>query len=144
MQERDCEACGRPIRARKLTARKRFCDRVTCVRARARSRQRAHRADGPDLALVPPPGVEVPTQIPTMVEATRHLLEENGKLTSPLGVNAMILAARLDDPANDSASGLAALSRQHIAVLDAILDGADGAEDQLEKLRRQREERGQP
>lgn len=79
-------------------------------------------------------------EVVSAVEATRQALEEADRLSSAAGVNALLLAAKLD-AGGDTGSAMAALSKQHLAALDEALKGARVASNPLDELRERRERR---
>ena len=127
---RACESCG--VEFEPSNRRQRFCG-TTC-------RVRAHKAqvDVSRLAVVAAivaSGIEHP-----VVAATRGQLEEAGRLGTPLGANALLVAERLalSMQSADSGSAFAAVSRQHAAILTEALRGAVKAGDQVDDLRTRR------
>lgn len=59
---------------------------------------------------------------------------------TPAGVNALLLAAKLD-AGGDTGSAMAALSKQHLAALAEATKNHKGAADPLDELRARREAR---
>lgn len=120
---RACEACGREFEAK--NRRHRFCS--TACRSRGR-----------DGATVVPLGTDSAPD--SLEDVTRRQLAEVGRESSPEGVNALLLARRLDH-GGDTGSAIAALSRQHMAALEAALDDVPPAGDKVDELRKRREQR---
>ncbi|HVM10333.1 MAG TPA: hypothetical protein VM345_17880 [Acidimicrobiales bacterium] len=126
------------------SSRSRYCDDGEC--RRARERQRKRRRSGSSSAGTPkskPPAIPPGSSpVPSLVEVTRRVLEEAKRADSPAGVNALALAARIDAPQFDTAAGLAALSKQHLAALAVALDGAARTGvDPLDEVKAMREKR---
>lgn len=79
-------------------------------------------------------------EVVTLVGATRASLEAAGRESTPAGVNALLLAAKLD-LGGDTGSAMAALAKQHLAALEEALKGAPVADDQVDELRARRAKR---
>lgn len=76
----------------------------------------------------------------TIAAATLVELEKFGKLASPEGQTALALAARLD--ANDDpGSAMAAMAKEHRAIMGEITRSATAKDDPIDELRRRRERR---
>lgn len=119
---RACEACGRSFQAK--NDRHRFCS--------ASCRQRGHRG----ASVVPldgagEQGVEA---------ATRARLEDAGRVSSPEGMSALLLARKLDQ-GGDTGSAMAALAKQHLSSLEAALRDVEVAGDPVDELRSRRQRR---
>lgn len=71
--------------------------------------------------------------------ATEKWLEDVGGLDTALGQQALVLARRIDSPA-ENGSGVAALSREFREVLRAV--GGKREADPLDELRARRDRRG--
>lgn len=125
-----CEACDG-----EFEGRGRFCKRGDCTRARARARKRESR--GTVVELPAPDSSEVPSNY----TATLRALEAAERLGTPAGVNALTLAQRLDTATAESGSGIAALSKQHLAALEEATRNARVAADPVDELRARRERR---
>lgn len=69
---------------------------------------------------------------------TERALTDAGRIDTPLGAVAMVLAAKLDDPGLDTGSAIAALAKQHESTLEKALDGAQVVETPLERMKRAR------
>lgn len=147
-----CAECGNAFEAKRDTAR--YCS-TTC-------RVRAHRKKGPKLPAdvktalaersrtAEEAGPEVVTgrvviddepEVEGVAAATRKALRDGGVLFTPRGQSAMVLAQRLDAPMLDTGSAVAALVKQLEATLATALEGQAEEVDELEELRRRREER---
>jgi hypothetical protein len=126
---RNCNGCGRPYEAK--TARSLFCADVECVRTRARGRKRQER--GVVLELKPSTAT-----VGSVEEATRNALTSANRVDSPAGQSALILARRLDSASSDTGSSLAALAKQHLAVLEEATKNAPTAADTVDDLRARR------
>lgn len=120
---RNCDVCGKAYEAK--TKRSRYHSE-TC-------RKRAQRGG----TIVPLR--ERPT-VPSAFESTMQVLEMADRLSSPAGVNALLLAAKLD-AGGDTGSAMAALSKQHLAALEEALRDAPVAADPLDELRVRRQRR---
>lgn len=123
---RACEACGREFEVR--SSRHRFCSGTCRTRGRRGAKVVALDGDGGQDAGV------------SLEEATRRQLAPVGRESSPSGVNALLLARRLDE-GGDTGSAIAALSRQHLAALEAALEDVKVEGDPVDELRHRRERR---
>ena len=74
-----------------------------------------------------------------VAESTRLKLTEVGRLDSPLGQVAMVLARRIDNPGMDTGSSIASVARQYQLALEAATEGAKTAADPLDELRQRRD-----
>jgi hypothetical protein len=73
-----------------------------------------------------------------LVEVTERALEQAGKLDTPLGLIAMVIATRMGDFSPlDNAAGLVALSKELDRLLAITLKGAEEP-DELDELERRR------
>ena len=149
-----CAECHEPFEAKRSTAR--YCS--------DRCRVRAHRKKGPrmpspvnkaaaqataraalansDVSAAPPPIEDEDAPVLDTVEATvRAELAKAGKQGTVLGQAALVLARRLDLPSLDTGSAIAALVKQLAATLDAALADAEEDVDELELMRRRRQEK---
>jgi hypothetical protein len=124
MGRRGCEACGRSFVQK--SARQRFCS-TTC-------RSRGHRGGSvvPLRDSMPEPA--------SLVDVTRQALAEVGRESTPAGVSALLLAAKLD-LGGDTGSAMAALAKQHLAALEESLRGVPRADDRVDELRARRARR---
>jgi predicted nucleic acid-binding Zn ribbon protein len=121
-----CEQCGAPV-----AARSRFCTDVECKRVRARERKRASRGTVIELPAAP-------SVVSSVYAATLTALTSANRVDTPSGQSALILAGRLDSATSDTGSSLAALARQHLAVLDEALRDAPREADGVDELRARR------
>lgn len=146
--ERNCDACGRTYEAK--SKRSQFCADPECKRARARLRKRAQRSEHRDAEhaggkVIAFPGNEGPLEPLTVEAVTRAKLAAVGRLDHPAGVNALVLARRLDSANSDFSlelgGAVASLSKQHLAALAEALRGAEGQEDEVDRLRARRASR---
>ena len=92
-------------------------------------------------AAAPPDSSEGPGHRVTVESAVRAELERSGKVATVLGQAALVLARRLDLPAMDTGSAIAALVKQLETTLAAALADGPQESDELEELRRRREAR---
>lgn len=124
---RACDACGREFEAKRSNHR--FCS-ATC-RTRGKRGATVVALDGE--SAQGQGGV-------SLEEATRRQLAPFGREATPSGVNALLLARRLDQ-GGDTGSAIAALSRQHLLALESALEGAEPEGDPVDELRHRRERR---
>lgn len=114
-----CQVCDKELVGRQ----KKFCG----DRCFERARKRAKRARA---EAMPKPEVSA-------LATTRRVLEEADRLETPAGANAMLLAAKLD-ACTDTGSAMAALSKQHLAALEAATKNATTTRTELDELRERR------
>lgn len=119
--QRACDSCGQRYEAARSTSK--FCS-PTC-------RQRSKRSGG----VVPLREIPAPL---SAVAVTRQALEQAERLNTPAGVNALLLAAKLD-AGGDTGSAMAALSKQHLAALAEATKGVKAVADPIDELRRRRD-----
>jgi hypothetical protein len=136
-----CEACKKRV---VKGPRARFCDATECQRARARDRRRKADLEARrQRAEAAPAGEETGSASPAggVFSATLSELTSSGRVHTPAGQNALALAIRIDNGAEDSGSSLAALSRQHLAALAEALKDLDKVGDLGDELSKRREKR---
>jgi len=156
---RDCKGCGRPF---DTAGKAKFCADVGCRRERDRVRKR--RQPGVVVAIpvaksrvlgsadpkvarsetVDSETSNFPTSSgdgPTVRSATFEALTSANRLDTPAGQLAMVLAERLSSASSDTGSSLAALAKQHLAVLAEALKGAPRQKTRLDELREEKERR---
>lgn len=128
---RACEQCGQSFDGK--TSRARYCSskcrrRANYTGAAARRRVLEHAP-----ATADPSAATVADAVLAVFRA--HRLEG-----SPRCMAALVLARRLDDPTTESGAGLAAVSKQLDALIDAALAAVptDQAADPLDVLRARR------
>ena len=110
-------------------------------KAAAQATARAALADS-DVSAAPPPIEDEDAPVLDTVEATvRAELAKAGKQGTVLGQAALVLARRLDLPSLDTGSAIAALVKQLAATLDAALADAEEDVDELEMMRRRKQEK---
>jgi hypothetical protein len=85
----------------------------------------------PVAAAAAPPSPSEPLAV--VAETTRKTLEAAKRANTPLGAIALELARNLADGGH-TAAGLAALSKELRATLDAALAGAPIADDEVDEL----------
>lgn len=142
MADRRCAACAKPLSS--SNPRKRFCD-STC---RANGAKR--RAKGVPEALVtvlPSAAADDVDQEPDehlergpVAAATLRELVEADRADSALGQSALALARRIDMGV-DTGSALASAAARHAELLAAATRGARRQETELDRVRRQRDEK---
>lgn len=117
-----CRACGASLEG---DARKRYCD--------DKCRQRGHR--GATVTEITPDPVDE-----SVAGSTRRTLEAAGRLDTPAGTAAMVIAGKLDR-GGDTGSAVAALVRELRASVAEALSEAEVPDDPVDDLTRKREER---
>lgn len=142
--ERACDVCGVAYVAKRAASR--YCGERCRKRAqrtgkvtplKQAAKPRGKRAPAEPVAG----GVEPAAAGPGAVEAaTLEILEAAGRLSTPLGQAALVLARRLDRPGLDTGSAIAGVARQLEATLTAALRGS-GAAAGPQKLRDELAER---
>ena len=154
--EMACYECGEVFEAKRDTAR--YCS--TRCRTRAHRKRKTNMPepvkqatasavagrlidhDGHDSREPPAEGHLIVDETPmTVHQATLDELMKAGKVATVGGQSALALARRIDNPALDTGSALAGMVRQLEATLASVLDEKEDAGDELDELRRRREER---
>jgi hypothetical protein len=131
--ERSCDFCGELYEAQRSSSR--FC----CSSCRVRSHVGETPASdvGVDAAVTALP---TPAPVVGAVEsATRKALEDAGKVETPLGQTALLLARDLDVSRPGATAAKASVAKQLAATLEAVTASAKPAADPLEELRKARE-----
>ena len=125
--ERDCVICGTGFVAR--NSRRRFCS--------DRCRKRAVRGGfGATVSAAKP---RTPSEPGEVEQATAEALRAVGRLGTPLGRVALVLARRLDAPDGESGSALASVAKQLTMTLAAATADVRPADDLLDELRIRRD-----
>lgn len=119
---RSCPVCGKSFVAQRATAK--YCS--SSCRGRAYAERAAAAPAVPAAALVPAPD--------GLAAAVRAQLDAAGRAGSPLGMQAVTLAARVESP-HETGAAVAALSRELRTVLDVALAGVAVAADPVDELR---------
>lgn len=132
-----------------MSQRQRSCDRCGRTYAYARSTSRycgsACRALGPapsgNVVALRTPGQTppAPTRETSTYDQAHAELAAAGRLDTLLGSALLRLATRIDANATDTGSALASMVKQLQATREAALDGAAGAADPVDELRRIRD-----
>jgi hypothetical protein len=125
--ERACVICGTGFVAR--NSRRRFCS--------DRCRKRAVR--GGFVAAVSAAEPRTPSGPGAVEQATGEVLRAVGRLGTPLGQVAVVLARRLDHPGADTGSALSAVARQLQVAMEAVTADVRPAMDPLDELRARRD-----
>lgn len=136
-----CEACKkRAVKGPRAS----FCAAPECERARARARRRKadlearqRRADDTRKAEEAPP-----TPAGGVFASTLFALQQAGRVHTPAAQQALTLATRLDNGAEDSGSSLAALGKQHLAALAEALRDLEAVDDPADELAQRRAAHG--
>jgi len=124
---RACDACGAKYEAKRATSR--YCS--------SRCRTRASRGTVTALRKQPAP----PPPTGTVRASTLAALTDAGRVDTPLGQTALVLAERLDSRA-DTGSAIASVAKQLQATLEAATANATLAVNPLDELRARRATRG--
>jgi hypothetical protein len=119
-----CAVCSEEFEAKRAA-------RMYCSGRCQKRAQRQPKAE-PAAAMPPDPDSE-------LWAATLNELTAAGRVSSPAGVAALILARRIDTPGSETGAGLAALVKQHGATLADALKGARAEVNPLDELRARRE-----
>ena len=131
---RPCDRCGREYDAERPSSR--YCTDKCRVEA-----SRARRRGLPVSVMAAVTELEPPIQAPSgLVSSTSAQLEAAGRLGSPMGQAALVLAARIES-GHEHGSAVAALTRELRSTLEAALDGVRPAADAVDELRLRREQR---
>lgn len=137
--QKTCAACGASFEAKRASARS--CSERCKKRLQRRPGGTATKVV--ELKTDPVPGPTAGQGGPEgpVSAATRTELASAGRLESPGGQAALMLARRIDQPHMETGSGLAALVREHRATLADAVKDAEKAADPLDELRLRRERR---
>ena len=127
--ERACDSCGAPYSARSPLSR--YCSSRCAKRAQRTGLSRS--AAEPAVVAVAPSGAGA------VEAAVRGALEAAGRLSTPLGEVALVLAHRMDAPGGESGSALAAVAKQLTMTLATATSDAPPADDLLKDLRARRD-----
>ena len=128
MTVRACDSCGTTYEAKRSSSK--YCS--------DRCRRRAHEGSLPAVVVpfVPPALV-----VGGIASATQRELEGAEMLDTSLGQKAMFLAMHLDNMSNDTGSSVAAVVREHSAVMVRALELGKVEADPLDELAIRRRER---
>lgn len=144
--ERPCDCCGETYEAK--TVRSRYCS--------DRCKRRYHRGARPAAGTTKAepkkgrgrkPAADTPADEPdrsgvgSTTAAVLLELQEAKRLHTPLGQAALVLAHRLDASHKDTGAGVASLAKQLHATLAAATADAEVDADEVDELRRRREEK---
>lgn len=131
-----CAECGEEFEAKRKAAT--YCSGRCTKRAQRRPKAQESSQETPK---GPAPVRDLPTQAPSgsVEAATRSELADAGCEESAAGQSALALARRIDGGSVETASGVAALVREHRAVLAKALENAEKSGDDLDELRARRE-----
>ena len=133
--ERACDSCRTRYTARSPLSR--YCS--------SRCAKRAQRTGLSRSAAEPAVVAVVPSGAGAVETAIRDALEAAGRLSTPLGEVALVLARRLDAPGGESGSALASVARQLAMTLAAVTADVPPADNLLHELRIRRDRKlGRP
>jgi hypothetical protein len=105
----------------------------------SRCAKRAQRMGLSRSAAEPAVVAVVPSGAGAVEAAVRGALEAAGRLSTPLGEVALVLAHRMDAPGGESGSALAAVAKQLTMTLTAATSDVRPADDLLHELRIRRD-----
>jgi hypothetical protein len=137
----NCAFCGKEFRAKRSDAK-------TCSQ-RCRDMQKARNKinkNAPVGAIVGQVGLVSPISDPSpgrpslVFDMTQQALVKAGRLGTPLGAIALVVAGRLDNSLFDTGSGVVALSRELDRLLADVLKAAEPP-DELDDLERRRRDK---
>lgn len=127
--KRTCPACGTALTT--SDRRRKYCD------AKCRLRfHRGARADAADRGSKPEGAGIQSTEAATIVA-----LSAAGKMGTPQGQAALVLARRIDVSHKDTGAGLASMVKRLDELLASLLAGADVEDDPLDELEKRRREK---
>ncbi len=127
--QRACDACKTLYTAKSPLSR--YCG--------SRCAKRAQRMGLSRSAAEPAVVAVVPSSTGAVEAAVRSALEAAGRLSTPLGEVALVLARRLDAPGGESGSALASVAKQLTMTLATVTADAPPADDLLNELRARRD-----
>lgn len=131
---KQCAACGKEFESKRKNAK--YCPGSSRCRVRAHRAPKADEPESPVNAAPDPPAGDVAPFEGALTRVTRAQLERARRLDTPLGVNALILAARLDNPLSlaDTGSSFAAISKEYRAALAEAMRDAETERDELDDI----------
>lgn len=124
-----CAECGEEFEAKRTAAM--YCS--------GRCTKRAQRRPNPQEGPAPVREMPVQPSAGSVTASTQAELERAGREESAAGQSALALARRIDASSGETGSGVAALVREHRAVLAEALKDAETAADPIDELRTRRE-----
>ncbi len=127
--QRSCGSCRTLYTAKSPLSR--YCS--------SRCAKRAQRTGLSRSAAEPAVVAVVPSGTGAVEAAVREALEAAGRLSTPLGQTAVVLAHRLDAPGGESGSALASVAKQLALTLTAATSDVRPADDLLTELRARRD-----
>jgi hypothetical protein len=126
IMKRVCENCGKPFETKRSHAK-------TCSSAcRGKLAAKVKR-----VGLAPPIPNPSPDRPSLVFDATQQALVQAGRLNTPLGAIALVVAGRLDGSEVDTGSGVVALSRELDRLLAGVL-AENEPPDELDELTERR------
>lgn len=131
--DRTCAACGKKL-PKGATSRRKFCDNGDVCKRRFHRGARANKADR-EKPPVEDGGIQS-TEAATMIA-----LSEAGKLGTPGGQAALVLARRIDRSHMDTGAGLASMVKRLQETIAAVTADAVPEGDPVDDLTRRREEK---
>jgi hypothetical protein len=137
----NCAFCGQTFRAKRSDAK--TCSQRCRDKQKARNKINKQSGGGQiagQVGLAPPIPSPSPDRPSLVFDMTQQALVKAGRLSSPLGAMALVIAGRLDNSVFDSGSGVVALSRELDRLLAGVLAQNEKPDelDELEKRRREK------
>jgi len=141
---RECALCGKAFNAKRATAK--YCGSSCRAKRSIRNKRIASLGAAGEVAgrvgVVAPitnPSPGLPSSVFNM---TQQALVQAGKLASPQGATALIIAGRLDRSTIDTGAGIVALSRELDRLIANALNAVEReTPDELDDLQRRRLEK---
>jgi hypothetical protein len=142
---RECALCGKAFNAKRATAK--YCG-SSCRAKRSTRNKRIASLGAAGGEVVGRVGVVAPIADPSpdlpssVFNMTQQTLVQAGKLASPQGATALIIAGRLDSSTIDTSAGIVALSRELDRLIANVLNAVEReTPDELDELQRRRSEK---
>ena len=138
---RICALCGREFIAQRATAK--YCGSSCRAKRSTRNKRLAAAGGEPSpvatVGTVAPIGNPTPDKSGTVFDVTQQVLVQAGRLNSPQGATALLIAGRLDHSTADTGNGLVALSKELDRLLCSILNAVQrDTPDELDELQARR------
>jgi hypothetical protein len=137
----NCAFCSKEFRAKRSDAK--TCSQRCRDQQKARNKinkQSGGRQIAGQVGLVSPIPSPSPDRPSLVFDVTQQALVKAGRLGTPLGAMALLIAGRLDNSVVDTGSGVVALSRELDRLLAGVLAQNEPPDelDELEKRRREK------
>jgi hypothetical protein len=137
----NCAFCGQQFRAKRSDAKtcSQRCRDGQKARNKINKQSRGGQIAG-QVGLIPPIPSPNPDRPSLVFDVTQQALVKAGRLGTPLGAMALVIAGRLDNSVFDTGSGVVALSRELDRLLVSVV-AQNEEPDELDELESRRREK---